>query len=134
LPGPLIPRTTITTIPTVTPTIASSIRAAPSPRGTRWRAIQEITGEQTAATIAATITGSAITLVSATSQTAPTNRTANPSRNHDIRPRLRSQSGTLKTRRSAPGSISMYCSRGSLPEASASPQRSRNLPRIIWPP
>ena len=127
LAWPVIPSTTINSIPVATATIASINSAAPSARGTRWRLSQPTSGEPTAATIAATITGTTITAVREASQTRPTSSTATPTSNHDISPTLRSQSGTVKIRLSSPGSISTY---SSSPSSLAERSRRCNRPRI----
>ena len=77
-----------------------STMAAPPPRPTRWRASQPTTGERTAAMIAAVMTGTTITEVSASSQTTPPSRSSTPTTSHAISPRSRSHDGTAKTRAS----------------------------------
>ena len=70
-------------------------------------AMQQATiGDPTAATTAATITGTTITEVSVISQTDPTGNNAIPTSSHAIRPMSRSRWGTEKIPVSWLGSIS----------------------------
>ena len=62
--------------------------------------------------MAATITGIEITWVIASSQTRAASSSITPTSSHDISPTFRSQSGTLKTLLSWPGSSSRYCVSG----------------------
>jgi len=88
-----IPLTTITVQTAPITTSSSMTRIAPMPRGRPALFIFETSGDPTAPTIEATITGTTITSVSDASQTRASKRIAIPTRNHELRPRLRSQSG-----------------------------------------
>ncbi len=88
--------------------IATISSAAPIPRGIPCLRIQATSGEATAATIPAASTGSTITCVSESSQTAPTRNTATPTSSQAVRPTSRSHCGTTKMSVSWRGSISMY--------------------------
>ena len=82
--------------------------------------------------MAATITGIEITWVSASSQTRAATSSRTPTSSQDMRPTFRSQSGTLKTPLSCPGSSSMYwVSAGPASGAADSVWWRRSLPRII---
>ena len=62
-------------------------------RGIRWLFIHATSGEATAATTAAVITGATIVCVSEASHTRPTRSSATPTRSQDVRPTSRSQRG-----------------------------------------
>ena len=105
--SPVIPSTITRKTPIPIPISASISSAAPIPRGTRCPFIQATNGDPTAATIAATSTGTTITWVSAASAIAPVISSATPTSSHDISPMSRSHPGTLIAFVSSPGSISM---------------------------
>ena len=67
-------------------------------RGMRWRCIQATSGEATAATTAAVITGATIVCVSGASQTEPTRSSATPTRSQAVRPTSRAIPGRRKRR------------------------------------
>ena len=82
------------------------MKTAPSGRGIRWRFIQATSGEATAATTAAVITGATMVCVSEASQTRPTRSSATPTRSQEVRPTSLSQPGAAKTPVSSLASIS----------------------------
>src|SRR4051812_41107983 len=84
------PRIAMTT-PATTTMRASSRSAVPTPRGTPWRSSDLSTGDATAATTAAAITGVTIVCVSVSSQTRATTSTVTPTASHAVWPRSRSQ-------------------------------------------
>src|SRR3954451_17011295 len=84
--------------------MATSRRAAPSPRGTRRRVSQPSSGEMTAATTAAAMTGITIVWVSDRITTAPTTKSATPTASHADSPRWRSHGGGAKRPLSSRGS------------------------------
>ena len=87
-------------------------------------------GEATAATTAAVITGATIVCVSDASHTRPIRSSATPTRSHDVRPMSLSQVGAAKTPVSSPASISTKSpsagpsGRGRISLGVASPQAS----------
>ena len=86
LAWPVIPEVPLPTgIPVPMATIASINRRAPSARGTQ-RLSQPTSGEPTAATIAATITGTTITAVREASRTKAYEQDCDSTSNHDISP------------------------------------------------
>ncbi len=87
-------------------TIASSISAAPAPRGTPRRRSRLTSGAVTEAMSVAVITGTTIVLVRASSQTRPTRTSTIPTSSHATTPASRSHAGATNTRSSAPGSSS----------------------------
>ena len=129
---PSMPTTTAYAMSAPTAMIPSISSTAPAARGIRWEWSQATTGEPTVAMMAATITGIEITWVIASSQTRAAISSIAPTSSQDISPTFRSQSGTLKTPLSWPGSSSRYCVSG-CPDSADPPsvRWRRSLPRII---
>ena len=112
-----IPTTISTTTPTPSTTSESMRSAAAAPRGRPRRAAPPTSGEATAATTAAVITGVTIVEVSEASQTTPTSRTVTPTRNHDVKPRSLSQRGVVNSPVRLVGSTSTPPPDGLLPSS-----------------
>src|SRR5215207_3359003 len=92
-----MPPTMRTTSPTARATRLSIRSPAAAARGSRPRDSHRTTGDATAATTPAVITGITIVSVSDSSQTAPTSSSVTPTRSHDVMPRSRSQPGAART-------------------------------------
>ena len=124
----VIPARIARNIPSPAATRPSMTTNAPSARGRPRLFILRTSGEATAATTAAVMTGRTITCVNAISQMAPTRKTPTPTSSHAVKPTSRSQVGAAKTPVSSLGSISTYWSSAVIGAGWPSPRLSR--PRI----